>query len=373
MHTRRWLVSWGACAWAAIGLLVTACAPAAPAGPGGAPAKPAARPADQTASDERAVADFYRGKTVRVVVGFAPGGGYDAYSRLIARHVGKHIPGNPNVIVENMPGAGSMIAVNQAYNAAPKDGTVIVNFSVGMAARQLLRAPGVEFDAARFHYLGVPTRDTSVCIVTRASGLRSLAETIGPGGKQLVAGGDAPGSPLDDEPAILREALGANIRVISGYAGTSRVRLAMDQGEVEGMCGWSLESLRTSSMDRVESGDYVIISQNTEKAHKDLPNVPVAYEMARTEEGRQLFHYGLTLISNVQRQYAVPPGVPAARVQALRDAFAKALADPELLADAEKAQLNIEPVSGEEAQRLVVELLSAPPDVKAKLEKLWQQ
>lgn len=374
-------------------LLPAACAPAAqpsptvatskatpvPAPTQAPAAKPTAAPVAVSAAtpapakvDTKAVEDFYRGKTVRIIVGAAAGGGYDTYSRAIARHLGKYIPGNPTIVVENMPGAGFLLAANHVYNVAPKDGTVIGNISVGVAVQQLLGTPQVQFDATKFSYLGVPTTDNDLCVASKASGLKSLAETMGPNGKQFIAGGYSPGSSTDDEANILRIALDANIKLVSGYGGTSKIRLAVDQGEVHGLCGWSWESLKTSSLDRVQSGDYVIISQNNEKAHRELPNVPVAYELAKTDEGRKLIHFGITLTGRVQREYVTPPGVPPERVEALRRAFEQTMMDKEFLADAEKAKLNIDPVSGDEAQKLVLELMAMPEDIKAKLAKVWR-
>ena len=348
----------------------------APAAPGAAPASsPVAAPAAKPAAplDVKAVEEFYRGKTIRIVVGSAAGGGYDAYSRLIARHIGKYIPGNPTVIVENMPGAGFIIAANHVYSAAPSDGTVIGNVAIGAMAQQILGKPGVQFEAARFHYLGVPTTDTDLCVATRASGFKSLAETIGPGAKEWVAGGGAPGQTIEDEPRVLKEALGANIKIVSGYDGTSKARLAMDQGEVQGQCGWSWESVQATAGDRVQSGEYVIISQNSvERPHKDLPSVPVAYQLAKTDEARQLIRYGIILTNFVQREYVVAPGVPAERVQALRQAFAGVFTDSEFRADADKAKLTLDPVSGEEAQRLVLELSSMPAPIQEKLKEIWK-
>ena len=376
-------------------VLLAACSPAtpapavAPAGPTEAPkpAAPAAQPAASPAPaapaspaakpvpafNAKAVEEFSQGKTIRIVVGAAAGGGYDAYSRLIARHIGKYIPGNPNVIVENMPGAGFIIAANHVYSAAPSDGTVIGNIAIGAMAQQILGKPGVQFEAAKFQYLGVPTTDTDLCVATKASGFRSLAEAIGPGAKEWVAAGGAPGQTIEDEPRVLKEALGANIKIVSGYDGTSKARLAMDQGEVQGQCGWSWESVQATAGDRVQSGDYVIISQNSvEKPHKDLPNVPVAYQLAKTEEAKQLIRYGIILTNFVQREYVMAPGVPAERVQALRQAFARVFTDSEFRADADKAKLTLDPVSGEEAQRLVLELSSMPAQIEEKLKEIWK-
>ncbi|MBI4493565.1 MAG: hypothetical protein HY690_12315 [Chloroflexi bacterium] len=333
-------------------------------------AKPAASPEPAAKVDTKALEAFYKGKTMRIIVGFAPGGGYDTYSRTIARHLGKYIPGNPTVIVENMPGAGSLLSVNHTANVAAKDGTVIGNFSTGAVVQQVYGTPGVEFDAAKLNFLGVPARDHSICVATKVSGFKSIQEIIGPGAKQITVGADAPGSATVDDPSVMREALGANFKIVQGYSGTSRSRLAMEQGEVEGLCGLTWESLKTSSLDKVQSGEWVLISQNTEQALKELPNVPVAADFAKTPEARQLFHFGVVLVGQPQRQYVAPPGVPAERVQLLREALAQTLKDKELLADAEKAKLDLEPIGGEDDQKLISELLAMPADIKAKLKTI---
>jgi tripartite-type tricarboxylate transporter receptor subunit TctC len=375
---------------AAAALLLAACAPAAPA-PTTAPAtkpteapavaspalaathaaKPAASPPDAD-FDERAVAEFYSGKTVNIIVGQAAGGGYDTISRLLARQLGKHVPGNPTVIVTNMPGAGSLLAANHAYNSAPRDGTTLVNFTLTTVTQQIVGSPAVEFDATKFFYLGVPVRDTSICVASGASGLHNLRDTIGPGARQFVVGGSGPGSSLEDQPKVLREALGANFRIVSGYGGTSDVRLAMERGEVEGMCGWSWESLKTTSLEKFHSGEFVVLAQIVDEKHPDIPNVPLARDIAQTDEARMLLRYGITLVSERQRAYALPPGVAEDRVQALRAAFARTVADPQFLDDATRSNLEVNAISEEETQRLVEELVAIPPNVKARLTGVWQ-
>ena len=173
------------------------------------------------AYDEKAVADFYRGKTVRIIVGFSAGGGYDAYSRLIGRHLHKHIPGNPSVIVDNMAGAGSIIAANYIYNAAPKDGTVIGNISGQIILEQLFANPAVQYDLGKFRYLGVPIGETYLLLVTHKPGVTRFDELVGAKSKQVVVGG-IPGSTVEQGPILLRDLLGANLKVVSGYKGTAR-------------------------------------------------------------------------------------------------------------------------------------------------------
>ena len=211
------------------------------------------------AYDEKAVADFYRGKTVRIIVGFSAGGGYDAYSRLIGRHLHKHIPGNPSVIVDNMAGAGSIIAANYVYNAAPKDGTVIGNISGQIILEQLFANPAVQYDLGKFRYLGVPIGETYLLLVTRKPGVTRFDELVGAKSKQVVVGG-IPGSTVEQGPILLRDLLGANLKVVSGYKGTADVRLAIESGELDGFLN-SWESTKITSLDKVKSGEWLILAQ----------------------------------------------------------------------------------------------------------------
>src|SRR5678809_832376 len=190
--------------------------------------------ATKSGFDEKAIADFYKGKTVRLVVGFSAGGASDAYARLIGRHLNKHIPGNPNVLVDNMAGAGSILAANHINNVAPKDGTIIGNISGQIILEQLFANPAVQYDMTKFRTLGVPIGETYLLVVTRKPGVTRYEEVLGPKGRQIVMGG-IPGSTVEQAPIIMRDALGANIKVVSGYKGTSDIRLAIDSGEVDGL------------------------------------------------------------------------------------------------------------------------------------------
>jgi tripartite-type tricarboxylate transporter receptor subunit TctC len=314
--------------------------------------------------------DFYKGKTIRIVVGFSAGGGFDTYARAIARHMGRHIPGQPDIVVVNMAGAGSLIAANHVYKAAAKDGTVIGHPQGGLFLQQLLGLQGIEFDAVKWQVLGVPASDNNTCVATKASGIKSLAEVMGPGGKSFVVGGNAPGSATWDVPMRLKAALDLNLRMVEGYDGTAKVRLAMDQGEVDGMCGWSWESLQATGLDRVESGDLAIIGQVTEQPLEDLPNVPMALPMARSEEARQLIRLGIIIPSKILRPFLVAPEVPAERVQALRQAFEATMNDAEFRQDAERVKLDLAPIAGEEAEKLIRDLFAMPEDLKARLRRI---
>ena len=325
-----------------------------------APAKPA--------FDEKALADFYRGKTVRIVVGFSAGGGYDQYSRLIARHLSRHIPGNPNVLVDNMAGAGSMIAANHMYNAAPKDGTVIGNLSGPIVLEQLFGNPAVQYDMGKFRYLAVPVSESYLMIAHKRTGITKFDEVRGDKGKSLTVGA-IPGSTVEHAPIMVREVLNANLKVVSGYKGTADVRLALDSGEVDGFFNtWT--SSKVTSMDKVKSGEWVILAQLTETPMKDLivPNVPTIQKIVRSEEQRLLLKYGTSTPNDFGKVYVVPAGVPADRAAALENAFAKVFNDKELRADADKGRLEIDPLIGGTITKLVTEFLGMPTDLKNKLQ-----
>jgi tripartite-type tricarboxylate transporter receptor subunit TctC len=318
--------------------------------------------------DEKAVADFYRGKTVRIVVGFSAGGGYDQYSRLIARHMSKYIPGNPAVIVDNMPGAGSIIAANHTFNAAPKDGTVIGNISGPIVLEQLFGSPSIQFDMAKFRYLAVPVSETYLLIVTKKSGVTKFDELIGSKSKQVGIGA-IPGSTVEHAPILARDVLGANLKVVSGYKGTADVRLAIDSGEVDGFFNtWT--SLKVTSFDKVKSGEWLVLAQLSEKPIKDLiiPNVPTISQIGKTNEQRLIMKYGTSTPNDFGKVYVLPPGTPADRALALENAFGKVFTDKELMADADKGKLEIDPMLGEEIYKLVQEFLGMSPDLKTKLQ-----
>jgi len=329
----------------------------------------AAQPvAPKAAFDEKTVADFYRGKTVRIIVGFSAGGGYDQYSRLIARHLSRHIPGNPNVLVDNMAGVGSMIAANHMYNAAPKDGTVIGNISGPIVLEQLFGNPAVQYDMGKFRYLAVPVSESYLMIAHKRTGITKFDDIRGEKGKALTIGA-IPGSTVEHAPIIVKEALNTNLKVVSGYKGTAEVRLALDSGEVDGFFNtWT--SSKVTSMDKVKSGEWVVLAQLTETPMKDLiiPNVPAIQKIARSEEQRLLLKYGTSTPNDFGKVYVIPAGVPTDRAAALESAFAKVFKDKELIADADKGRLEIDPLIGNQITKLVTEFLGMPNDIKNKLQ-----
>ena len=298
---------------------------------------------------------------------FPLAGAMTSIRRLIARHLSKYIPGNPTIIVDNMAGAGSIIAANHTFNAAPKDGTVIGNISGPIILEQLFANPAVQFDLAKFRYLAVPVSESYVMVVTRKPGVAKFDELIGPKAKQVVFGG-IPGSTVEHAPVLARDILGANIKLVLGYKGTADVRMAIEGGEVEGFFN-SWTSLKITSFDKIKNGEWLLLAQFAEKPIKDLivPNVPTIPMIAKTTEQNLLLKYGTSTPNDFGKVYVLPPGAPADRAAALENAFAKAFVDKELLADAEKGKLEVDPIFGEDIHKLVVEFLSMSSGVERKI------
>jgi tripartite-type tricarboxylate transporter receptor subunit TctC len=313
-----------------------------------------------------AAQDFYKDKTIRIVVGFTAGGGFDTYSRAIARHMGRHIPGNPTFVVENMPGAGSLIAANHLYKIAKPDGLTVGHFIGGLFLGQVLGLKGVEFDARKFEYLGAPTYEHPVCVLTKASGITSLDRWFAAPAPVKI-GGVAPGSSNPDNIVrAIKVAMGLPIQLVTGYKGTAEIRLAAEGGELAGSC-WGWGSVRATWRKGLDAGEVQVVLQITPKAHPDLPNVPLAINYAKTEEARRLLEGAVHNESVLVRSYTMPPGTPKDRVLTLRRAFQQTLRDPAFLAEAERAKLEIAPVSGEEIERTVANLFKLDAATIARL------
>jgi tripartite-type tricarboxylate transporter receptor subunit TctC len=318
------------------------------------------------AAGPAAAQDFYKDKTIRIVVGFTPGGGFDTYSRAIARHMGRHIPGNPSIIVENMPGAGSLISANYLYKIAKPDGLTVGHFIGGLFLGQVLGQKGVEFDARKFEYIGAPTYEHPVCAMTKASGVTSLDRWFAAPAPVKI-GGVAPGSSNPDNIVrAIKAAIGLPIQLVTGYKGTAEIRLAAEGGELAGSC-WGWGSVRATWRKGLDSGEVQIVLQITRQPHPDLPNVPLASSYAKTDEARRILETAVYNDSVLVRSYTLPPGTPKDRVQILRQAFQATLRDPAFLAEADKTRLEIHPVAGEEIERTVANLFKLDPAMVAKL------
>ena len=315
------------------------------------------------ASDE-----FYKGKVIRIVVGFSAGGGFDTYARSLSRYMGKYIPGNPTIVVENMTGAGSLIAANHVYRAAKADGLTIGAFNGNQILGQLVGAQGIDFDARKMPWIGAPGYNHDLCLLNQKIGIANAEQWLA-SKTPLKLGGSAPGTPTDDGPKILKEAIGLPMRLVSGYKGTADIRVAVESGEVDGLCGFSWASVRTTWRKATESGQVAVVIQSAPKAHGDLPKVPLSISFAKTADARQLIEAGIHQPSSLTYGYSLPPGTPKDRVQILRRAFSQTMKDTDFLNDAAKANLEIAPASGEEIEQHIQQMFKTEPKIVAKLKE----
>ena len=313
------------------------------------------------------VADFYKGKQVSIVIGSSVGGGYDTYARLIARYFGAHIPGHPTVVPVNMPGAGSNRAAYDVYAVAPKDGTTIGAIFSGSIVEPLLGNRSVQHDPSKFLYLGSANDDVFTCFVRSGSKAKSFKDAFV---LPITLAASQAGGSTRDFPTLLNNLLGTKFHVVSGYAGSHEMTLAVERGEVDGMCGLSWPSLLAQHPDWPGSGKIRVLAQEAIKGHPDLDKlgVPMTLDFAKTPEDRQAMELVYTQ-EIFGRPYVLPPGVPQDRVEALRTAFMETLQDKALLADAAKMHVDIKPVSGAEIQALVAKMYGAPKDVIARARK----
>jgi tripartite-type tricarboxylate transporter receptor subunit TctC len=312
--------------------------------------------------------EFFKGKTIRLIVGFSPGGGFDTYTRLIARHLGRHVPGNPNTLVQNMTGAGSLIAANYMYRRAKPDGLTIANFHGSLALQQVLGGKGLQFDMRKFDWLGVPVQGSSACALTTASGITSMDKWFA-AKEPVKLGGTAPGGTTSDIPRVLKAALGLPIKLVEGYGGTANIRLAAEGGEVAGGC-WQWESIKTTWRKGLESGEVKVVLQALPKKHPELPDVSNAIDYAKSDDARLLIKVGIHNPAAITRYYSLPPGVPRDRVIVLQKAFMETLRDPKLLEDAKRSNIDLDPLTGQQVKEIIDGMLGLKPDVVAKLKEV---
>lgn len=304
-------------------------------------------------------AEFYKGKQISMIIGYPPGGAYDIYARLISQYLEKHIPGNPTVVAKNRPGAASLTSVNELYAANPKDGTYIATFARSVAMDRLLGRQGTNFVPTEINWIGSANNEVSICTVWHTAGIKTVDDLLT---KDIIFGANAAGSESDVYPNILRNLFGAKVRTVTGYPGANDLMLAMERGETQGRCGYTWSAAQATRGDWIRDGKIVVALQFAVQKHPDLPNVPTVMELAKTDLQRQALE--LILAGQAMgRPFAVPPGVPADRVTALRRAFDATMADPAFRADAEKQKLELQPVSGEEIQALVDRMFAASPEV----------
>ena len=305
------------------------------------------------------VADFYKGKTITLYIGYSAGGGYDTYARTIGRVIGRHIPGNPKVIAKNKPGAGSLKLTNELYNSLPKDGTVIATFGRGMVMEPLFGNEKARFDPSKFTWLGSANNEVSVCIAWHESPIQTLNDFLT---MPMIVGGTGPGADTDVFPKVLNNIIGTKLRLVTGYPGGNDINLAIERGEVQGRCGYSWSSLKSRFPKWLTGKKVQILLQMSTAKHPDLPDVPFVMDLAKTDRDRKV----LELIFARQawgRPFVAPPGVPADRAKALQAAFMATMKDADFLADAKKQKLEIAPISGEKINQLIAALYASPKDL----------
>jgi tripartite-type tricarboxylate transporter receptor subunit TctC len=306
--------------------------------------------------------DFYKGRNIEMYIGYSVGGAYDLYARVISRHLGKQIPGSPTFVPKNMEGAGSLRLANWLYRVAPKDGTAIGTIGRGIAFDPLLIGKGDQFDATKFNWLGSANNEVSVCVAMQGSGITKFEDLYT---KELTVGGTGTSADTDQFPRVLNNVLGTHFKIVAGYPGGNDVVLAMERGEVKGRCGWSWSSVKSTHKAWIEEKKMVVLAQLSLNKHPELPDVPLVMDLAKNDEQRAI----LKMIFARQvmgRPYLAPPDLPPDRVATLRKAFMDTMKDKDFLADAEKSQLEINPVSGEEVEKLVKEVYATPADIIAK-------
>jgi tripartite-type tricarboxylate transporter receptor subunit TctC len=322
-----------------------------------------------TAEERQAVEQFYRQKTVSIIVGSGAGGGFDTTARLVSRHIGRHIPGTPTVIVVNMPGGGGLVAANHVFNAAPKDGTAIGLFHEAQMMTQLTGGEGVQFDLRRFNWLGSSYVDPNVCLVRADAPVTSFDQMIGHA-TPIAVGGTGPGSNTYDAPRVLAAATGASIRAVAGYPTTNDVRVGIERGEINGVClGW--ESVQSASSEWLERRYAIVFVQNGMTRHRDLPEVPLAVDFAKDDVSRTLLRL-VDAPGAMAKPFSLPPGVDPLRVRAMREALAATYRDPAFLEEAHAMRLEFHPKTAADIQAVLDEVLATPPDIAARYRQIIQ-
>lgn len=313
--------------------------------------------ADASAQD--AVASFYRGKTITIGVGFTAGGGYDLHARTLARHMGKHVPGNPNIVVKNVPGAAGLILANQLYNTAPKDGTEIATFDRAIPLEPLVAPERARFDSLKLNWIGSTDNDVSTCFSWHESPVKTFADVQK---RELLVGGTGTGGNAHFYPKVLNAVLGAKFKVIPGYPGSAEVLLAMERGETEGFCSMGFVTLEFTRPQWVRDKKVNQLVQLGITKNKNHMDVPLALDLAKTTEDRQVIEFVVSP-NLFARPFVAPPGVPAERVQALRKAFNATFDDPDYLAEAQQRKMQVLLVRGEEIDDVLKRIYSMPRSV----------
>jgi len=319
-----------------------------------------------TTAQAQSPAEFYKGRTIEIGISSTVGGGYDAHARMLARHMSKYVPGHPAIVAKNIEGAGGLRLANLLYNTAPRDGTSFGTIYRATAFEPLFGNKAAQFDATRFTYIGSASSEVSLCVSWHASGIATFADMLS---KELVVAHSGAGADAYQFSKIINGVLGTRMRLIGGYRGGNEMLLAMERGEVGGRCGWSWSSVQATRREWIERKQVNLLTQLALSKHPDIPGVPLVLDLAKTDEQRNILRLVFAR-QQIAYPFLAPPGVPQDRAEALRTAFLKTMADPELLADAQKARLEILPVSGAEVEKLVAELYATPASVVEKASEM---
>ena len=305
-----------------------------------------------------AQADVFAGKTVQMIIGFGAGGGYDTWGRTVARHIGKHLPGKPQVIPQNMPGAGSFVATSHLYNVAPKDGTVLGIIARDAALGPLTGAPGARFDATKLSWIGTPTKETNVCIAFHTAKVKTAQDLFA---HELIVGDTGPGTGTRAYPKALNELIGTKFKVVGGFPSSVEVFLAMERGEVEGICE-SLDSVRNKRPDWIAKKTIAVLFQGGVAPDPELKDVPFVLDLARNAEQKEAIEF-LYAGQGIGRPFVAPPGLPPDRLKMLRDAFNATMKDAEFLAEAQRSKLDVDPEDGEHLAALIAHIYATPKPI----------
>jgi tripartite-type tricarboxylate transporter receptor subunit TctC len=315
-----------------------------------------------------AIADFYKGKTVSVYIGFSAGGTYDLFGRLVARHLGKHLPGAPTVIAQSMPGAGSFTLANWMYKIAPKDGTAIGIISQTAAIEEVLKSPGIQFKSAEFNWIGRATSNVEITLVWHTSKANTVMDALN---NDIPLASTGAGSPSEGYPKLINGVLGTRFKLVGPYPGSTDGLLAMERGETDGaLTSWN--TLNTARHDWIVDKKIRVLVQYALQRTSDMPDVPTMVELGKTPEDKAMFAFYVSG-GEVGRSFIAPPGVPSERVEALRRAFDATMKDPELLAEVTQAKLDFHPGTGEQVQKIITDTASIKPEIIERMQNLLQK
>jgi tripartite-type tricarboxylate transporter receptor subunit TctC len=322
-----------------------------------------------TSAHAESVADFYKAHPITISVGFSAGGGYDLAARTVGRYMGAFVPGNPNIIIQNMPGAGSLKSINYIYNVAPKDGSQLAVFSRGIAVEPLLGDDQAHFDPARLNWIGSPSKETNVVFAWATKPFKTFQDTID---KQMVVSTTGSGADTATFPLVLNSIFKTKFKLITGYPGAAETLLAVERGEADGMAGLSWGYINASKESWIKEKKINVLLQLALEKHKDLPDVPLVMDLVKNDADRQLLELFLSRLP-MAWPFAAPPNVPQDRVTALRQAFDKTMTDPAFIAEAKKQNLEVEPMTGAAIATLMKRVYSSPPEVASRARAIVEE